>query len=115
MYGVSNACKRCLEQLFLLRSDLERDSAHSSLEQRAHQQQEIDLEYKPPPSASGMMTDKFGRRMSHEQRYEELQRLGNLRASMELQKKLGSNTTRYPILDTNQIQMRFDHKIWLDV
>ena len=42
--------------------------------------------------------------MSHEQMYQELQRQSNLRASMELQKKFGAS--RYPILDTNQIQMR---------
>lgn len=79
------------------RSDLERDSTHSSMADRPQFQQ---------------MGNAAFRRLSHEQRYEELQRQSISRASMEHPRRPQQpppSHPRYPILDTSQIQIRLDY------
>jgi hypothetical protein len=91
------------------RSDLERDSAHSSIDNRKWPSEAATVE---PASGDRLYPGAEFRRMSHEQRYEELQRQSNIRASMELQqRKLPPiSLPRYPILDTAQIQLRLQQE-----
>ena len=66
------------------RSDLERDSAHSSMTE-SKQGQGIFREF-----------DYDKKMTSHELRYEELQRQGNLRTSMEIQRRISQHQQQTP-------------------
>lgn len=70
------------------RSDLERDSIHSSMSYH--------------PSAPPLSIED-GRRMSHEERYAQLQRQSS-------QSERRSQQRRLPILDTSQIQLRLEEE-----